>query len=322
MAENRDIEVAKQTIDKEIDSLRILEDSLDDTLSKALDIMQQTKGRVIVTGMGKSGHIGRKIAATMASTGTPSFFLHPGEASHGDLGMVTENDTILAISNGGESKELSDILVYCRRFNVPTIAITKNPQSSLGKNSDLVLKLPDNGEACPLGLAPMSSTTATLVMGDILAANLMVRKGFTADDFKLRHPGGKLGAILRHVSDIMHTGDEMPLINEDAIMQDALITMSAKMLGCVGIINKNGDLIGMITDGDLRRWMAPNLIEEKVSKVMTKNPRTVRSDVLIAEATNIMNNTGRGITNMFVVDDGKKPVGIVHIHDCLRAGVS
>ena len=322
MSENRDIQVAKQTIDKEIDALHVLENSLDDTLTKALDIMQKTKGRVIVTGMGKSGHIGRKIAATMASTGTPSFFLHPGEASHGDLGMVTTNDTVLAISNGGESKELSDILVYCKRFNVPIIAITKNPQSSLGKNSDLVLKLPDNGEACPLGLAPMSSTTATLVMGDILAANLMVRKGFTADDFKLRHPGGKLGAILRHVSDIMHTGDEMPLINEDAIMQDALITMSAKMLGCVGIINKNGDLIGMITDGDLRRWMAPNLIEEKVSKVMTKNPRTVRSDALIAEATNIMNNTGRGITNMFVVDDGKKPIGIIHIHDCLRAGVS
>ena len=322
MAANKDIEVAKQTIDREVEALRVLENSLDETLTKALDILQHTKGRVIVTGMGKSGHIGRKIAATMASTGTPAFFLHPGEASHGDLGMVTVNDTVLAISNGGESKELSDILVYCRRFNVPTIAITKNPQSSPGKNSNLVLKLPDNGEACPLGLAPMSSTTATLVMGDILAANLMVRKGFTAEDFKLRHPGGKLGAILRHVSDIMHTGDELPLIGDDAIMQDALITMSAKMLGCVGIVNKAGDLIGMITDGDLRRWMAPNLIEEKVVNVMTKNPRTIRSDALIAEAVNTMNNTGRGITNMFVVDDGKKPIGIIHIHDCLRAGVS
>lgn len=321
MTEISDLHVARQTIDREIEALKTMENSLDETLSQALDIMQKTKGRVIVTGMGKSGHIGSKIAATMASTGTPSFFLHPSEASHGDLGMITTDDTVLAISNSGESKELIDILTYCRRFSIPLIAITKNPESSLGKNSDLILRLPDNREACPLGLAPMSSTTATLVMGDILAAALMVRKGFTEQDFRLRHPGGKLGAILRHVSDIMHTGDEMPLIGEDAIMQDALITMSAKMLGCVGIVNKEGNLIGVITDGDLRRWMAPNLIEEKVSKVMTKNPRTCTADILIAEAVNIMNNTGRGITNMFVLKDGK-PIGIVHIHDCLRAGVS
>lgn len=318
---NSDIEVAKQTIDSEIEALKVMENNLDDTLSKALDLLQHTKGRVIVTGMGKSGHIGSKIAATMASTGTPSFFLHPSEASHGDLGMITPNDVVIAISNSGESKELSDILVYCRRFSIPLIAITKNPESSLGKNSDLILRLPDNKEACPLGLAPMSSTTATLVMGDILAADLMVRKGFTEEDFKLRHPGGKLGSILRHVSDIMHTGDEMPLIGENAIMQDALITMSAKMLGCVGIINDKGELTGMITDGDLRRWMSPDLISENVCKVMTKNPRTINADALIAEAVNVMNNTGRGITNMFVTD-GKKPIGIVHIHDCLKAGVS
>ena len=321
MTEISDLHVARQTIDREIEALKTMENNLDDTLGQALDVLQKTKGRVIVTGMGKSGHIGSKIAATMASTGTPSFFLHPSEASHGDLGMITSDDTVIAISNSGESKELLDILTYCRRFSIPLIAITKNPESSLGKNSDIILRLPDNREACPLGLAPMSSTTATLVMGDILAAALMVRKGFTEQDFRLRHPGGKLGAILRHVSDIMHTGDEMPLIGEDAIMQDALIKMSEKMLGCVGILNKDGDLIGVITDGDLRRWMAPNLIEEKVSKVMTKNPRTCSADILIAEAVNIMNNTGRGITNMFVVD-GKKPIGIVHIHDCLRAGVS
>lgn len=321
MTEISDLHVARQTIDREIEALKTMENNLDDTLGQALDVLQKTKGRVIVTGMGKSGHIGCKIAATMASTGTPSFFLHPSEASHGDLGMITADDTVIAISNSGESKELLDILTYCRRFSIPLIAITKNPESSLGKNSDIILRLPDNREACPLGLAPMSSTTATLVMGDILAAALMVRKGFTEQDFRLRHPGGKLGAILRHVSDIMHTGDEMPLIGEDAIMQDALIKMSEKMLGCVGILNKNGDLIGIITDGDLRRWMAPNLIEEKVVNVMTKNPRTCTADILIAEAVNIMNNTGRGITNMFVVD-GKKPIGIVHIHDCLRAGVS
>ena len=316
-----DIKIACQTIDREIEALKVMEKSLDSTLTKALNILQNTKGRVIVTGMGKSGHIGSKIAATMASTGTPAFFLHPSEASHGDLGMITQNDTVLAISNSGESKELSDILTYCRRFSIPLIAITKNPQSSLGKNSDLVLLLPSNREACPLGLAPMSSTTATLAMGDILSAALMVRKGFTEEDFKLRHPGGKLGSILRHVSDIMHTGDELPLIPDTAIMQDALLTMSAKMLGCVGIVNKNGDLIGMITDGDLRRWMSPDLITEKVVKVMTKNPRTITADMLIAEAVNVMNNTGRGITNLFVLE-GKKPIGIIHIHDCLRAGVS
>lgn len=319
--QNKDIEIAKQTIEGEIEALKAMETGLDETLTKALDIMQNTKGRVIITGMGKSGHIGRKIAATLASTGTPSFFLHPGEASHGDLGMVTKDDTVLAISNSGESKELSDILVYCRRFDIPLIALTKNPQSSLGKNSNLVLILPQNKEACPLGLAPTSSTTATLVMGDVLASGLMVRKGFTEEDFHIRHPGGKLGSILRHVSDIMHTGDEMPLIKDTAIMQDALIKMSEKMLGCVGILDNNGDLIGMITDGDLRRWMAPNLIEETVTKVMTKNPRTITPDALIAEAVNVMNTTGRGITNMFVVD-GKKPVGIIHIHDCLKAGVS
>ena len=316
--QNKDIEVAKQTIEGEIEALKTMENGLDETLSKALDIMQNTKGRVIITGMGKSGHIARKIAATLASTGTPSFFLHPGEASHGDLGMVTTDDSVVAISNSGESKELSDILVYCRRFNIPLIAITKNPESSLGKNCDLVLALPQNKEACPLGLAPTSSTTATLVMGDVIASGLMIRKGFTEDDFHLRHPGGKLGSILRHVSDIMHTGDEMPLISDKAIMQEALMTMSAKMLGCVGIVNETGELVGMITDGDLRRWMKPDLIEEKVSKVMTKNPKTIAPDTLIAEAVNVMNNTGRGITNLFVVE----PVGVLHIHDCLRAGVS
>lgn len=321
MTENKDVEVAKQTIDREIEALKAMENELDGDLTTVVDVLQKTKGRVIVTGMGKSGHIGRKIAATFASTGTPAFFLHPGEASHGDLGMITKDDTVIAISNSGESKELSDILVYCRRFSVPLVAITKNPESSLGKNCNYILKLPANREACPLGLAPTSSTTATLVLGDVLAADLVVRKGFTEDDFHLRHPGGKLGSILRHVSDVMHTDDEMPLIKDNAIMQDALIVMSEKMLGCVGITNDNGDLIGIITDGDLRRWMSPDLISEKVSKVMTKNPKTISPDALIAEAVNVMNNTGRGITNLFVVK-GTKPIGLIHIHDCLRAGAS
>lgn len=321
MSENKDILVAKKAIDREVEALEIMKNELDDNLSKVLDAIEQSKGRVIVTGMGKSGHIGRKIAATLASTGTPSFFVHPGEASHGDLGMLTSDDIVMAISNGGESKELSDILMYCKRYHIPLIAMTKNPESTLGKAGDYVLKLPNDGEACPLGLAPTSSTTATLVLGDVLAIALMERKGFSATDYKQRHPGGKLGAILCKVSDLMHTGDELPIISEDAIMQEALMTMSAKMLGCVGVVNKNGELIGIITDGDLRRWMSPKLIEEKVSKVMTKNPKTIRPDVLASEAVYVMNNTGRGITNLFVVENGK-PIGLIHIHDCLRAGVN
>lgn len=317
----QDIASAKRTIDKEVEALRMMENSFDESLTQALDLMQSCKGRVIVTGMGKSGHIARKIAATLASTGTPSFFVHPSEASHGDLGMLTTDDVVIAISNGGESKELADILLYCKRFNIPLIAITKNPDSTLGKNSNLILKLPNDGEACPLGLAPTSSTTATLVMGDVLAIDLMERKGFSATDYKQRHPGGKLGAILSKVSDLMHTGSEMPLIGEDAIMQDALMEMTAKMLGCVGIVNKEGDLIGIITDGDLRRWMSPGLILEKVSTVMTKNPKTISPDALAVEALKTMNTTGKGITNLFVVD-GTKPIGLIHIHDCLRAGVA
>lgn len=317
----QDLASAKRTIDKEVEALRMMENSFDESLTQALDLMQSCKGRVIVTGMGKSGHIARKIAATLASTGTPSFFVHPSEASHGDLGMLTTDDVVIAISNGGESKELADILLYCKRFNIPLVAITKNPDSTLGKNSNLVLRLPNDGEACPLGLAPTSSTTATLVMGDVLAIDLMERKGFSATDYKQRHPGGKLGAILSKVSDLMHTGSEMPLISEDAIMQDALMEMTAKMLGCVGIVNKEGDLIGIITDGDLRRWMSPGLILEKVSTVMTKNPKTISPDALAVEALKTMNTTGKGITNLFVVD-GSKPIGLIHIHDCLRAGVA
>ena len=316
-----DLKHAVETIDREIETLEILKNNLDGNLSKALDLLQNTKGRVIVTGMGKSGHIARKMAATFASTGTVSFFVHPAEASHGDLGMISDDDVIIAISYSGESKELSDILIYAKRHNIPLIAITRNPQSALGKNSSLVLKLPDYGEACPLGLAPTSSTTATIELGDVLAVDLMERRGFSATDFRQRHPGGKLGAILCKVSDIMHKGDDVPLLKEDAIMQDALLVMSEKMLGCVGIVDNDGHLSGIITDGDLRRWMSPSIITEKVSKVMTKNPKVIGPDALIVDAVNMMNNTGRGITNLFVVQEGK-PVGVIHIHDCLKAGVA
>ena len=322
MTNIQDINSAKHTVEKEIEALKMMEDNFDDSLTQALDLLQNTKGRVIVTGMGKSGHIGRKIAATLASTGTPSFFVHPGEASHGDLGMLTDEDTVIAISNGGESKELSDILVYSKRFGIPLIAITKNPQSSLGKAGDIILRLPDDGEACPLGLAPTSSTTATLVLGDVLAIALMERKGFSKTDYKQRHPGGKLGAILQKVSDLMHTGDDIPLVSEDTMLQDALVVMTAKMLGCVGVVDDKGVLKGIITDGDLRRWLSADLLQKKVSDVMTKNPKTIGPDVLAAEALNVMNNTGKGITQLFVVQDDNKPIGIIHIHDCLRVGVA
>lgn len=321
MTNQTDIASAKRTIDREVEALRMMENQFDENLTKALDMIQETKGRIIVTGMGKSGHIARKIAATLASTGTPSFFVHPAEASHGDLGMVTNDDKIIAISNGGESRELSDILLYAKRYGIPLIAITKNPESTLGKAGDIVLKLPDDGEACPLGLAPTSSTTATLVLGDVLAIALMERKGFSKTDYKQRHPGGKLGAILQKVSDLMHKGDDMPIVNEDTPMQEALLVMTSKMLGCVGIIDNSGKLVGIITDGDLRRWLTSDVLNKKVSEVMTKNPKVVSPDILAAEALNIMNNTGRGITQLFAVQDGK-PVGIIHIHDCLRIGAA
>lgn len=321
MSDNHDILSAKQTIDKEIEALRVMENELDENLSKTLDLLENTKGRVIVTGMGKSGHIARKIAATLASTGTPSFFVHPAEASHGDLGMLTDNDVILAISNGGESRELSDILVYSKRYGIPLIAMTKNPDSTLGKAGDILLKLPDYDEACPLGLAPTSSTTATLVLGDVLAVALMERKGFNRTDYKQRHPGGKLGAILQKVSDLMHKGDALPIVDEDTVMQEALLVMTSKMLGCVGVVDSLGNLTGIITDGDLRRWLSKDILNKKVSEVMTKNPKTIAPDVLAAEALRTMNTTGKGITQLFVLQEGK-PIGIIHIHDCLRVGAA
>ena len=311
---------ACSTIDAEIDTLEKLKQELNyKDLTKALDLMQNAKGRIIITGMGKSGHIGKKIAASLASTGTPSFFVHPAEASHGDLGMITEDDVVIAISNSGESKELVDILNYCKRFGITLIAITKNPDSSLGKAGDIVLQLPNNGEACPLGLAPTNSTTATLVLGDILTVGLIERKGFSKTDFNDRHPGGKLGSILQRVSDLMHTGEDMPVLYEESGMQNVLLEITSKRLGCVGFINKDGILTGMITDGDLRRCLSARIFDEKAVNIMTKNPKTVTPDTLASEALNIMNT--KKITNLFAVDKDNKPVGVIHIHDLLANGV-
>ena len=302
---------AIKTIDSEIDTINHLKDSVKaENLTKALDFMQNSKGRIIITGMGKSGHIARKIAASLASTGTPSFFVHPAEASHGDLGMITEDDVVIAISNSGESRELIDILNYCKRFGIKLIAITKNAESSLGKAGDVVLELPNNGEACPLGLAPTSSTTATLVLGDILTVGMIERKGFSKEDFNDRHPGGKLGSILKRVSDLMHTGQEM---------QAVLLEMTSKRLGCVGFVNQVGELTGILTDGDLRRCLSSKILEEKAIDLMTHNPKTISPNAMTAEALKIMHD--KKITNLFVLE-GKKPVGVIHIHDLLNNGVA
>ncbi len=311
---------AIKTIDTEIEAISRLKDSVAlENLTEALDLMQNSTGRIIVTGMGKSGHIGKKIAASLASTGTPSFFVHPAEASHGDLGMITEEDVVIAISNSGESRELADILNYCKRFGIKIIAITKNADSSLGKAGDVVLELPKYDEACPLGLAPTSSTTATLVLGDILTVGMIERRGFSKEDFNLRHPGGKLGSILKRVGDLMHTGQAMPILDENSNMQAVLLEMTSKCLGCVGFINQDGIFTGMLTDGDLRRCLSPSILEEKAVNLMTKNPKTVSKDMISAEALKIMHD--KKITNMFVVEN-QRPIGVIHIHDLLNNGVA
>lgn len=313
-----DLECAQQVIDREIETLVQLRDNLDASLTQALDLMQKTTGRVIITGIGKSGHIGKKIAASLASTGTPAFFVHPAEASHGDLGMITENDVVIAISNSGESKELINILNYCKRFGIRSIAITQNPQSALGQAVDVLLKIPNNGEASSLGLAPMNSTTATLVLGDVLTAIMIERKGFTPLEFNLRHPGGKLGALLNKVVDLMHTKKEMPILSENATMPQVLLEMTSKRLGCVGFVNHHGDLTGILTDGDLRRCLTAEIFNQTARQIMNQNPQTISKDVLASEAIKIMQD--KKITNLFITEKNK-PIGVIHIHDLLNHGV-
>ena len=314
-----DNNTVKDTVAREIACLKKLEELLSGApLSRALDLMQKTTVRIIFTGMGKSGIVAQKIVASLASTGTPSYFVHPAEASHVDLGMITTDDIVVAISNSGESKELADILNYCKRFGIVLIGITKNASSTLAKYADCVLPLPDMPEADPLGLAPTSSTTATLVLGDILTVALMNRKQFTKQDFQVRHPGGKLGAVLQRVKDIMHTGDEIPLLDEDTPIPTILVEMSDKRLGCVGFVNKKGDLTGIFTDGDLRRKMSPALFNQTGADVMTRNPKHVAGDMMAAQALHFMNE--KKITTLFITQENK-PVGIIHIHDLLKLGL-
>jgi arabinose-5-phosphate isomerase len=314
-----DLEAGKSVLYQEADALKRLAESLDGAYLKALDILAAVSGRVIVTGMGKSGHIARKIAATLASTGTPAQFVHPAEASHGDLGMVTSKDAVLALSNSGETVELSDIIGYARRWNIPLIGMTMKAESALGSAADVTLVLPKTPEAGAMGLAPTTSTTMMLALGDALAIGLYERKGLSAEDFHELHPGGKLGQILLRVANLMHAGDELPLVGMEVPMSQALLVMTAKTFGCVGVIDQSGDLVGIVTDGDLRRHMGPALLSERVGDVMTRGPRTIRANALAAEAVRLMNE--RSITSLFVVD-GMKPAGIIRLHDCLRAGVA
>ncbi|RMG09387.1 MAG: KpsF/GutQ family sugar-phosphate isomerase [Planctomycetota bacterium] len=319
----RDLEAARRVLRQEIDGLAALGASLDHTFGRALNLLDGISGRITVTGMGKSGHVARKIAATLASTGAPAQFVHPGEASHGDLGMIAPGDAVVALSNSGETPELSDIITYTRRFAIPLVAITGGADSALAQAADVALILPKAPEACPMGLAPTTSTTMMLALGDAVAIALLERKGFTAQDFQRLHPGGALGRRLLHVADIMHGADELPLCRPDTLMAEAILTMTERRFGCVGVIDGDGALIGIITDGDLRRNMTPRLLDLAAREVMTRQPRTISPQALAAEALGIMNglHNERRITSLFVVD-GARPVGIVHIHDCLRAGVA
>jgi arabinose-5-phosphate isomerase len=315
-----DLEVARRVIHAEIGGLRSLAAVLDDGFERAVAACAAARGRIIVTGIGKSGHVGRKIAATLASTGTPAQYIHPVEASHGDLGMVGSRDAILALSNSGETAELADIVAYSRRFAIPLMAITAGAGSTLAGAANIVLLLPPAAEACPMGLAPTTSTTMMMALGDALAIALLERKGFSSADFQLFHPGGKLGKRLLRVRDIMHTADEIPLVSLDARMAEAILVMTAKSFGCVGVCLSDGRLVGVITDGDLRRHMDESLLGRAASEVMHRNPKTIAAGTLAADALGMMNRFA--ITSLFVLGESQRPLGFLHMHDCLRAGVA
>ena len=315
MNKSKIINRAKQTLSTEVKELKNLSKIFNNNFYKAVILLSKVKGRVIVTGVGKSAHIGNKISATLASTGTPSYLIHATEASHGDLGGITKNDCILAISNSGETSELNNIISYSKRFDIPLVSISSNAKSSLNKNSTVGIVYKKPIEACPHNLAPTSSTTVMLVIGDCIAMSLLELKGFKSSQFKSFHPGGNLGKDLKRVDEIMHTGSALPLSKENDKMAKTLLTMTKKSFGCVGVINNNKKLIGIITDGDLRRNMNDNLFNLKALNLMTKNPSTGNKDMLVGEALNLMNS--KKITSLFICEKNK-PVGIIHIHDLLR----
>ena len=321
-----DLDIAKKTIQIEADGLKALHDALDGEFVEAVEKIDAMRaappmGRLIVAGIGKSGHVARKLAATFASTGTPAYFVHPGEASHGDLGMITNQDVVLMLSNSGENAELSDLIAYTRRFNIHLIGMTSNPKSSLAKHSDTVLLLPKMPEACPNGLAPTTSTTMMMALGDALAIALLERMGLTREDFGTWHPGGKLGQRLMKVGDLMHGFDALPFVANDQNMQQAILTLAEKNLGCALVVDENKNLQGIITDGDLKRHMSPDLLQKPVTDIMTANPKTISSDALGVEAMHVMTKTqGQYLTSLIVMDDGKL-VGLIRLQDCLQAGL-
>ena len=314
------LDTARRVIRIEAEALQQLEAGLDENFARAVEVLLAAKGRVIVSGMGKSGHIARKIAATLASTGTPSHFVHPAEASHGDLGMMGPGDVVIVLSNSGETPELADVIAYTRRFSIPMIGVASRADSTLLRQSDVALVLPRAEEACGTGIVPTSSTTMTLALGDALAVALMEHRAFTPEHFREFHPGGKLGAQLSRVADLMHSGDALPLVSLDAKMSDTLIEISQKGFGVVGITDDAGHLVGIITDGDLRRHM-DGLLSLSARDVMTAAPTTIAPEALAQQAVGIMNN--RKITCLFVVADTGPavPLGLIHIHDCLRVGL-
>ena len=320
MSEFDAISVGRRVLTAEAEALKLQADSLGGAFVTAVDLLVAAKGRIILTGVGKSGHVARKIAATFASTGAPAFFVHANEASHGDLGMIGQDDVVVGLSKSGEIRELADVLAYSRRVHIPLIAITAQPDSALGQAADVVLQLAEAAEATGEVNAPTTSTTLQIALGDALAVALLERRGFTAKDFKTFHPGGKLGAMLRTAGDLMHTGAELPLVGAATPMAEALLVMTEKRFGIVGIQDTGGRLIGVITDGDLRRHL-DGLMGHTAGEVMTPGPKkTVAPGQLASEALALMSDPLPGVTVMFVVEDGR-PVGILHIHDLLRAGV-
>jgi arabinose-5-phosphate isomerase len=318
------VRMGRRVFELEAAALHTCAASLDQPFAEACKRILATQGRVVTTGMGKSGHVARKIAATLASTGTPAFYVHPSEASHGDLGMLARGDVVLALSNSGETPELGDLITYTRRFSLPLIGLVGRAPSTLADQAEVALVLPRLEEACPMGLAPTTSTTAMMAMGDALAGAVLAAKGFDRDDFAVFHPGGKLGARLVRVRDVMHAGAEMPLIAPERPMSEAIVEMTAKRLGCVGVVDA-GRLVGIVTDGDLRRHLGQEaFLARPVGEVMTGTPRTIAADALAAEAVAQMTEGHPHVTQLFVLARGEDtaPVGVVHLHDCLHAGVA
>ena len=315
------LNIAKRTIDIELETLLELKESLDNSFIKAVEILYNCKGKVIFTGIGKSGHIARKISSTFSSTGTPSIFLHPAEAIHGDLGIIDKQDVLVIISNSGETEEIINIIPYLKFLNIPIICITGNINSTLAQKSDVVIDIKIKREACPFNLAPTSSTTAILVLGDALAITLMELKGFTKEQFAKLHPGGLIGKRLKKVMEIMHSGDRIPIVYEDMTMKEAIIEITSKGFGATAVLDRNQNLIGIITDGDLRRYIEKgnDLNNGSVKNAMTKNPKTIKYNETVADALNLMEKYK--ITVLLVLDENNKLIGILHLHDILREGI-